>query len=274
MEKFFNVFGNPIKHSLSPKINFLFSLETGINFSYGRVLVPLEKFEEFLKCFFKSGGLGANITLPFKERAFLLCDSWTDRSLASKTVNTIKKKEDGSLLGDNTDGVGLLYDLKRLCMIHKNDRVLLLGSGGASRSVIPSLLLYGCEIILVNRTFLRAKNLSNFYRDLGKIDVIPIEDLTSDLYFDLIINATSIGIHNNYVPFPINIIHSKVFCYDMFYHIGNNDTLFLSWCRKHGAINLANGIGMLVGQAAYSFFLWHNVFPSISLVLDKLEYDL
>ncbi|MCR3754967.1 MAG: shikimate dehydrogenase [Candidatus Westeberhardia cardiocondylae] len=269
----FNVFGNPIKHSLSPEIYFLFSLDTGVCYSYGRVLVLLHEFEEKLKYFFSSGGLGANITLPFKERAFSLCDVCTDRALLSKTVNTIKKMEDGSLLGDNTDGVGLIYDLKRLCMINKGSRVLLFGAGGASRGIIPSLLDYDCKIFLSNRTLSRAKDLKKFYQNLGEIEVVSFTSLEDIHDINLIVNATSVGVSDEMFVFPQSIIHSNIFCYDLFYKSGNYDTSFISYCRKKGVVKFADGIGMLVSQAAYSFNLWHNIFPSVLPVIEKLKFN-
>ncbi|MCR3754624.1 MAG: shikimate dehydrogenase [Candidatus Westeberhardia cardiocondylae] len=271
MEKFFNVFGNPVAHSLSPRIYSLFSLEAGTDYSYGRVLVPIGDLTNKLKCFFSSGGLGANVTLPFKEEAFFVCDAWTDRALLSKTVNVIKKNSDGTLLGDNTDGIGLFYDLQRLAMIRKDSVILLLGAGGASRGVIPSLLDYGCKIFLVNRTFLRAKNLASFYCNLGDICVVPFEDLYKISNIDLVINATSISVSNDVLCLSKSIVYSEVFFYDMFYSSHGRDTSFISWCREQGAVHCENGLGMLVSQAAYSFFLWHNVFPSVLPVLDKLK---
>lgn len=127
------VFGNPINHSRSPRIHALFAAETGLAHPYGRVLAPLDGFEQTLRQFFDAGGLGANITLPFKECAFSLCDQLTERGSLAGAVNTIKKLPDDALLGDNTDGIGLVSDLQRLALLRQDSRVLLVGAGGAAR---------------------------------------------------------------------------------------------------------------------------------------------
>lgn len=262
----FAVFGNPIKHSKSPQIHAIFASETGISHSYGRVLVLKENFEQVLQQFFSLGGLGANITMPFKERAFYLCNQFTERASMSGTVNTIKKQPDGSLLGDNTDAIGLVSDLQRLGLLHYGIRILLIGAGGAARGVICSLLNLGCRIVLTNRTFLRAQKLAEFYSHLGEISAVPLSKLiTAD--YDLIINATTTGVYGNIPDISRSLVTPAVSCYDMFYQDGG-DTPFTAWCRQQGAKRCADGLGMLVGQAAHSFLLWHGVLPPIIPVLE------
>ncbi|UVK77320.1 MAG: shikimate dehydrogenase [Sodalis sp. Fle] len=263
----FAVFGNPIKHSRSPQIHALFAAETGISHSYAQVLTSLENFEQMLRQFFNTGGLGANITMPFKERAFALCDHLTERAVMSRAVNTVKKYPDGSLLGDNTDGIGLISDLQRLDLLFQENRVLIVGAGGAARGVILPLLSFGCRLVLTNRTFSRAQELVSFYRHLGDISAVPLDKLTSADY-DLIINATSLGVHGKAPALQGSLITPAVSCYDMFYQDG--DTPFISWCRQQGAKRCAGGLGMLVGQAAYAFLLWHGVLPPILSVLEQL----
>lgn len=264
----FAVFGNPIQHSKSPHIHALFAAQTGIIHPYGRVLVPLDAFEPTLRDFFAAGGEGANITMPFKERAFALCDRLTERAAQAGAVNTVKKQTDGALLGDNTDGIGLLADLQRLGLVRPDSRILLVGAGGAARGVILPLLSYGCSIMLTNRTFKRAQELVSFYQHVGDIGTRPLDQLVvAD--FDLIINATTSGVHGEVPALATTLMTPEVRCYDMFYQQG--PTPFLRWCSAQGARHCADGLGMLVGQAAYSFMLWHGVMPDIAPVLETLR---
>lgn len=266
----FAVFGNPIKHSQSPRIHALFAAETGIHHPYSRVLVPLDKFDLIFRQFFNTGGLGANITLPFKELTCSLCEQLTERSALARAVNTVKKQPDGTLLGDNTDGIGLVSDLQRLNLLQRDSRVLLVGAGGAARGVILPLIAYGCKVVLTNRTFPRAQELVGFYHHLGKIQALQLDRLNVPEY-DLIINATSTGVLGETPVLPASLITPAVFCYDMFYQKG--DTPFISWCLRQGAQRCSDGLGMLVGQAAYAFFLWHGVLPPILPVLEKLRAE-
>ncbi|WP_413726467.1 shikimate dehydrogenase [Sodalis sp. RH16] len=264
------VFGNPIKHSRSPRIHALFAEQTGIPHTYGRVLAPPDDFEQVLRSFFADGGEGANITMPFKERAFALCDQLTERASQAGAVNTVKKQSDGTLLGDNTDGIGLLTDLRRLELIRPESRILLVGAGGAARGVILPLLSYGCSIMLTNRTFERARELVSFYQHVGTINAQPLNEL-AEPDFDLVINATTSGVHGEVPALAGSLINSSINCYDMFYQKGL--TPFLQWCADRGSEHYADGLGMLVGQAAYSFLLWHGVLPQIKPVLDLLRQE-
>lgn len=267
----FAVFGNPISHSKSPRIHALFAAQTGIDHTYGTVLAPHEEFEETLRSFFQGGAQGANITVPFKERAFAECDELTDRAALSGAVNTLKKLEDGRLLGDNTDGIGMLSDLERLNLIHKGDRILLIGAGGAARGVILPLLSYGCSLVVTNRTFERAQHLSHIFESRGDIQAMPLEDLMNES-FDLIINATASGIKGEIPAIPQEVITPQTRLYDMYYQAGL--TPFIEWSEKKGVTHYADGLGMLVGQAAHAFHLWHGVMPEIEPVLAQLKQDL
>lgn len=262
------VFGNPINHSKSPYIHALFAAQTGITHPYGRILVPLDTFAHTLRDFFAAGGAGANITMPFKEQAFALCDQLTERASQAGAVNTVKKQPDGALLGDNTDGIGLLADLQRLGLVKHDSKVLLIGAGGAARGVILPLLSFGCSIVLTNRTFKRAQELASFYHHVGDISARPLDALVSP-EFDLVINATTSGVHGEVPSLATMLITPQVRCYDMFYQRGL--TPFLHWCEQQGARHYADGLGMLVGQAAYSFMLWHGVMPDIAPVLEQLR---
>lgn len=264
----FAVFGHPIAHSKSPFIHSLFAEQTGIAHSYGRVCAPLEGFPQSISDFFASGGKGANVTLPFKQQAWELADELSERAALSGAVNTLKKKADGSVFGDNTDGIGLLSDLERLNLIRSGDRILLVGAGGAARGVILPLLSFGCSVVVANRTVARAEELANIFQHSGDIQASSFTELSGQS-FDLIINATSSGVEGKVPPLPDSLVTSQIRCYDMFYQQGL--TPFLLWCQQHGADQLADGLGMLVGQAAHAFQLWHGVMPEITPVIAQLK---
>ncbi len=264
----FAVFGNPVVHSKSPLIHKLFAEQTGIKYEYGKVLVPLNKFEEKLDDFFCRGGKGANITLPFKELAYHKVDELTEQAQICGSINTIKRLDDHRLLGDNTDGIGLVLDLERLRFIEKGMHILVIGAGGAARGVIAPILNYGCRITITNRTFSKADKLAKQFSAIGHINSLMLESIHSAEY-DLVINATSSGVAGEVPAISSNIFKQNVFCYDMFYRL--NETPFLTLAKTHGVLKYADGIGMLVGQAAFAFKLWHGKLPDISSVLQRLK---
>ncbi|HFZ8996862.1 TPA: shikimate dehydrogenase [Citrobacter freundii] len=265
------VFGNPIAHSKSPFIHQQFAQQLNIDHSYGRVLAPINDFINTLNAFFAAGGKGANITVPFKEEAFARADELTERAANACAVNTLKRLEDGRLLGDNTDGIGLLSDLERLSFIHPGQRVLLIGAGGAARGVLLPLLSMDCAVTITNRTASRAQELAQLFAHTGSVQAMT-PDALAEQQFDLIINATSSGINGAIPAIPSSLIHPTVNCYDMFYQQGN--TPFLSWCVEQGATQYADGLGMLVGQAAHAFLLWHDVLPDVEPVITSLKQAL
>lgn len=264
----FAVFGNPVLHSKSPLIHKLFAEQTGIKYDYGKVLVPVNKFEDKLDDFFGQGGKGANITLPFKELAYHKVDELTEQAQICGSVNTIKRLDDHRLLGDNTDGIGLILDLERLSFIEKGRHILVIGAGGAARGIIAPILNYGCRITITNRTFSKADELAKEFSTMGHINSLMLQSIHSAEY-DLIINATSSGVTGKVPAISTNIFKQNVFCYDMFYQL--NETPFLALAKTHGVLKYADGIGMLVGQAAYAFKLWHGKLPDISSVLQRLK---
>ncbi|WP_017345826.1 shikimate dehydrogenase [Pantoea sp. A4] len=264
----FAVFGHPISHSKSPFIHQCFAQQTGIDHRYGSVCAPLDGFAESISDFFAGEGKGANITLPFKQQAWELADELSDRAALSGAVNTLKKKSDGRLYGDNTDGIGLLSDLERLNMIEEGGRILLIGAGGAARGVILPLMAKNTHITVVNRTWSRAAELAELFSAQGKIEARTFEQLDGER-FDLIINATSSGVEGKVPPLSEMLIQPQTRCYDMFYQSGY--TPFLKWCEDHGAEQLADGLGMLVGQAAQAFYLWHGVMPDVTPVITQLK---
>ncbi|MEZ3501739.1 shikimate dehydrogenase [Pantoea sp. KPR_PJ] len=264
----FAVLGNPISHSKSPLIHQAFAEQTGITHHYGRICAPLDGFTETIADFFAQDGRGANVTLPFKQQACEFADELSERAALSGAVNTLKKCRDGQILGDNTDGIGLLSDLQRLSLIKPGDRILLVGAGGAARGVILPLLSAGCAVTVVNRTQARAEELAQLFAQHGAIDADRYEQLEGRA-FALIVNATSSGVSGEVPPLPDSLIHPQVRCYDMFYQAGT--TPFLQWCSDQGAQQYADGLGMLVGQAAHAFFLWHGVMPEIAPVIAQLK---
>lgn len=267
----FAVLGYPIEHSYSPIIHYLFAKQTGKNIHYDRILTPLDDFEAIISDFFASGGSGVNITAPFKERAYAVAQHHTIRASIAGAVNTLKLLEDQSLLGDNTDGLGLLSDLQRLQMIKPNQKVLLLGAGGATRGVLQPLLAFGCQIFISNRTYGRAQNLVQQFISHGSVRACKLEEL-DDLCFDLIINATSANLQEKLPHLPALSINSQTRCYDMTYQ--PQLTPFLYWAKQQGSLHVADGLGMLVAQAAHAFFLWQGVLPEIEPVLQQLRREI
>lgn len=265
------VFGNPIAHSKSPFIHQQFASQLQIEHPYGRMLAPLDGFIESLNAFMASGGKGCNVTVPFKEEAFARADELTERAALAGAVNTLKRLDDGRLLGDNTDGIGLLSDLERLRFIKPGFRILLIGAGGAARGVLLPLLSLDCAVTITNRTFARAQELATIFAHTGSVRALAMQDLAGE-EFDLIVNATSSGIGGEVPTIPSSLIHSRVYCYDMFYQKGN--TPFLNWCEQHGAKSCADGLGMLVAQAAHAVLLWHGVLPETAPVIAALKKEL
>ena len=265
------VFGNPIAHSKSPFIHQQFAQQLQLTHPYGRMLAPLDDFIPTLNAFFQQGGKGANVTVPFKEEAYARADELTERAALAGAVNTLKRLDDGRILGDNTDGIGLLSDLERLALIKPGYRVLLIGAGGAARGVLLPLLSLDCSVTITNRTHSRAQTLAELFRHTGSVNAQPMSELDGH-EFDLIINATSSGIAGEIPLIPASLVNAHVCCYDMFYQKGN--TAFLSWCIQHGAKRYADGLGMLVGQAAHAVLLWHGILPDVVPVIESLKREL
>ncbi|WP_395496552.1 shikimate dehydrogenase [Arsenophonus endosymbiont of Lipoptena cervi] len=264
----FALFGNPVMHSKSPLVHKIFSEQTCIKYNYKTILTSLDEFKKKLDHFFYFGGKGANITSPFKEIAYHNVDCLTKYAQLCGSVNTIKKLDRFRLLGSNTDGIGLILDLKRLGFIKKGMHVLIIGAGGAARGAIVPILNYNCRITITNRTFSKANELAQKFSLLGNIQASYINYINSPEY-DLIINATSSCIVDEAPVISLNIFNKNVFCYDMFYLI--NETPFLRLAQNNGVLKYANGIGMLVGQAAFSFKLWFGILPNIINVLKQLN---
>ncbi len=263
------VFGNPIAHSKSPLIHRLFAEQTGESLDYQAALAPLDGFAAFAKAFFQSG-LGANVTVPFKEQAYRLADLLTERGRRAGAVNTLAKQADGTLLGDNTDGAGLVRDL----MVNhgialKDRRILLLGAGGAVRGVLEPLLAEEPYVLVIaNRTVEKAEQLAKEFAELGPVLPAGYDWLEEPV--DVIINATSASLSGELPPIASSLIQpGETFCYDMMY--GKEPTAFCRWATEHQAGQAVDGLGMLVEQAAEAFFLWRGVRPDSAPVLAELR---
>lgn len=263
------VLGNPISHSKSPLIHRLFAAQTGQQLSYEALLAPLDDFAGSLRAFFREGA-GANVTVPFKEQAFALADQLSARAQRAGAVNTLMKLADGRLLGDNTDGAGLVRDLRENAGLRlAGQRILLLGAGGAVRGVLAPLLAeQPAELVLANRTLARAEQLAVDFADLGALRASSFAALSEP--FDLIINGTSASLAGELPALPDGLIvagHSQ--CYDMMY--GAAPTAFNQWAAAQGAARTLDGLGMLVEQAAEAFALWRGVRPQTAAVQAELR---
>jgi shikimate dehydrogenase len=263
------VTGYPIKQSRSPFIHSLFARQTGQQLRYQLLEVTPENLAAEIKRFFAEGGKGLNVTSPHKQAMYAMVKYRTPRAELAGAVNTVMPMQDGELMGDTTDGVGLLNDLDHnLKFDIKNKRVLLLGAGGAARGVIAPLLQHQLkELVVANRNVRRAVQLAEHFNHLGSITSVGFTDLDGE--FDLIINATSASLHGEMPTLPSTIVGEKTLCYDMAY--GTGDTVFTSWAKQLGAARTAQGWGMLVEQAAESFFLWRGVRPATMPVLLALQ---
>ncbi|MDE2421404.1 MAG: shikimate dehydrogenase [Gammaproteobacteria bacterium] len=257
--KKFAVIGNPIAHSRSPEIHQAFSKQTGIELSYERILAPLDGFAQVVQDFFAQGGNGLNITVPFKEEAFALCDVLTERAKAARAVNTLWMKN-GQLHGDNTDGAGLVNAITTLNWSRNHSHILILGAGGATRGVILPLANAGAaEIVIANRTLTRAESLvedlSAFVKTT-KLQVISLDQLEG--HFDLIINATSASLAGEGIQLPNTLTFN--YAYEMAY---GKPSSFIDQAKQRG-VPTADGLGMLIGQAAEAFYVWNGVRPDLS----------
>lgn len=264
------MFGNPIGHSKSPLIHRLFAQQCAEVMQYEAILAPVDGFADAWRNFVAAGGRGGNVTVPFKELAFQLAEVLTERARKAGAVNTLSLNAQGQLCGDNTDGAGLVADLIRLGVSLHGKRVLLLGAGGASRGVIQPLLSAGvAELVLANRTLQKAELIAGSFSEQVKacaLDTIPVQP------YDLVINATSSGLSGSRPDISAQHLQHCQLAYDMMY--GKEPTAFLQWCQLQGVAQCADGLGMLVGQAAESFAIWRGKKPDITPVLAELKRQL
>ena len=272
----FAVLGNPVKHSLSPRLHALFAQQTGLNIQYEKHCVEPDAFSRTVAQFFADGGVGLNITLPFKADAFALAGSRiSERAQAAGSANTLWL-EDGQVHACNTDGVGLVNDLLRLQLPLQASRILLIGAGGATRGVILPLLQAGCaHLHIVNRTEAKAHVLAELARPLissgAQVSASGFGAL--DGTWDIIVNASASSLAGEALPLPDALFNADNLAYDMLY-TRNADTPFLQQARRAGVGQTSDGLGMLVYQGAESFRIWNQIQPEPAPVLATLRAEL
>ena len=268
-EKIFAVFGNPIRHSLSPVIHAAFADQFSISLKYTAELIESHDFKDSVERFFAAGGCGINVTVPFKSEAFLIAEKISQRADRARAANTLLNKKN-AIECDNTDGAGLVCDLKEnLSWVIKSKRILVIGAGGAAQGILEALLKEDpVHIHIANRTKSKAIDLARQFSDLGSVEGAGIDDIVSERY-DLVFNATSAGVKQEPLSLPTTLVSEKVYCYDLAY--GSAPTEFINWAAERNPMGLTDGLGMLVEQAAESFFLWHGVRPNTKLLLNQLR---
>ncbi|MEN3363707.1 MAG: shikimate dehydrogenase [Burkholderiales bacterium] len=264
------VIGNPIAHSKSPDIHARFAAQTNQDLTYDCLLAPLEGFADTVRAFIAQGGKGANVTVPFKLDAHALATTLTARARAAGAVNTLKFDGD-TILGDNTDGMGLVADVMRNAGVAlRGARVLLLGAGGAARgALLPLLNEEPAELVIANRTLSKAAELATQFAAQGNLRAADFA--AADGRFDIIVNATSASLAADVPPIPSTTIGTNTLAYDMMY--GKGPTVFMRFAAQHGA-TVRDGLGMLVEQAAESFHVWRGVRPDTAPVFAELRAKL
>jgi len=266
----YGVIGHPVAHSRSPEIHRLFARQTGEDLDYEALDISPAHLEERLVELADEGLRGLNVTVPHKTAVLELVNVLSERAQRAGAVNTLLFQADGSWHGDNTDGVGLLRDLRdNLGIVLEGRRLLLLGAGGAARGIVPELLAAKpASLRIANRTVIRARLLAAHFSDLGEISGGGYAECGEEPY-DLVINASSAGLQGELPAFPATLVGPASICYDLSY--ASSDTPFVTWARGQGAAQAHQGLGMLVEQAAESFFLWRRVRPDTQPVLAALR---
>ncbi len=264
------VIGNPIEHSLSPRIHTIFAKQTNQAMHYEVLFSAPDAFAETLTEFIAHGGCGASITLPFKQQAFEIVTKKSQAAIESHAVNTVLFHEDGIVEGYNTDGLGLVQDLTRnrnFCLRQK--RILILGAGGAVRGIVAPLLEQApAAVVIANRTKEKAVALAEQFQFYGTVDAVGLDELETDP-FDLIIHGTSVRAAG-VLDLPEAVIGKNTWCYDLNYAL-KQKTPFVSWALAQGAAQALDGLGMLVEQAAAAFYIWRGVYPDTLNAIQQLE---
>jgi shikimate dehydrogenase len=269
MPDVYGLFGYPVHHSWSPFIHGMFARQTAQDMTYRLYESAPDSFRHDVLEFFSGGGHGINVTLPHKRAAADLVNELTPRAQLADAVNTVIRRDE-ILVGDNTDGAGLIADLVgNLGLTFLQPRILLLGAGGAARGALgPLLALKPKMLVIANRTADRARGLAAEFEDLGHVTGVDFADVEQER-FDLIVNATSASLKGGVPAIPNHVVDSMTTCYDMAYGVG--DTAFTTWAKRLGAGRTAQGWGMLVEQAAQAFYLWRGVRPDTKPVLEALQ---
>lgn len=264
------VIGNPIKHSKSPQIHAAFAQQEDVNIDYQRILANADDFTQTVNRFFSNGGVGLNVTVPFKIDAYQQCVRVNEYAQAAKAVNTISINESKQWIGANTDGIGLLRDLKdNLDISIENKNILILGAGGATRGILlPLLQEQPNSIIIANRTVEKATELANVFNKFGIVQGCGYEAVEKKP-FDVIINATSASLDDTLPPISEKVVNQQSVCYDLAY--SDEATTFMSWANQLGVKQTYDGIGMLIEQAAESYYIWRGYKPSTKEVFNLLR---
>ena len=264
------VMGDPIAHSKSPRIHKLFARQTDQQLQYDAIRVQSGNLATAVGDFLADGGKGLNITVPLKEEAWLLAQARSGRAERAGAVNTLVLDQSGKHFGDNTDGAGLVRDLlHNHCSVLQQKRLLLVGAGGAARGVIEPLLSERPSLLVIaNRTPKKAVELARLFCDLGHIEGCGLDDVAGQS-FDLIINATAASLAGQVPALPDSVVSADSCCYDMMY--GDKPTAFMDWARQRGATRCLDGLGMLVEQAAESFYLWRAVRPDTRPIIEEMR---
>lgn len=263
------VIGNPVAHSRSPAIHAAFAAQTGRDLTYETLFSPVDAFADTARGFFRAGGHGTNVTVPFKQQAFAFVDQLSDRARSAGAVNTITRLTDEHYAGDNTDGAGLVRDLQTNLGLQLGTlRILILGAGGAAQGVLhPLLEQQPPTLVIANRTVGKAQRLAQQCPASDCVHATGFAGVAAYAPFDLVINATSAGLSGDTPALPDNTLAPGATAYDMLY--GDHDTPFVSWAKSHGASRSADGYGMLVEQAAVSFAIWQGVLPDTRPLLRR-----
>lgn len=269
MRDSYAVIGNPISHSKSPLIHIAFARQTNQSMQYVALFAPLHEFQTTVENFHRHGGKGLNVTVPFKLEAYQLSTCLTERASIAQAVNTLKF-ENNEILGDNTDGAGLVCDIEINLGISINDkRTLLMGAGGAARGVIfPLLQKKPALLAIANRTPHKARALQKLFNAYGNIASGEFMDFSGEK-FDIVINATSASLHDELPTLSTGIFSQAILAYDMMY--SREPSRFMKFAQQSGAQQISDGIGMLVEQAAESFYLWRNIKPETKPVIAMLK---
>jgi shikimate dehydrogenase len=268
------VFGNPIMHSKSPILHTEFAKQQSQDLTYTAKCIEVNNFAVSAKQFFDEGGKGLNITVPFKHDAHMFATDLTRRAVRAGAVNTLYLNENHLIVGDNTDGIGLVSDItEHLNWDLKNKDILIMGAGGAVRGILePFINELPKSITIVNRTKEKAQKLANDFSDIFSIRVCSYSELftiNEPYKFDIIINGSSSSLAGELPSLPISIISNSTCCYDMMY--AKDSTPFLLWSKENGAHSVSDGLGMLVCQGAESFFIWRGVKPQTQPVIKLIR---
>ena len=267
------VFGNPVSHSKSPQIHTLFAEQTKQLLSYTAELAEIGQFKQAVTNFIQNNGKGLNVTVPFKEDAWQAADKHSERARRAGAVNTLIVQADGKLYGDTTDGIGLVRDLTQNHQVTIKDKnVLIIGAGGAVRGVLEAILeQHPASLLIANRTKQKALQLAEDFSGLGNISGCGLDEILQ-AKFNVVINGTSASLHGDLPPIPGTVFSTDACSYDMMY--AAQSTPFMQWSADNGAKKIFDGLGMLVEQAAESFYLWRDVKPETQSVIQKIRKEL